>query len=261
MKKLALTTLAIGSLLSVLAVGAQAQNLAVVNGKAIPTSRMEVFEQQAGASGKPVTDDIRRQIKEEVITREVFVQEAQKKGIDASEDFKTQMELARQSILIRALLTDFQKSNPVSDADIKAEYDKFVTDNGGKEYRASHILVETEKEAKDIMAQLAKKAKFEALAKKSSKDSGSSVNGGVLEWANPKSYVKEFSEALVALKKGQTTAAPVKSQFGYHIIRLDDVRDAKLPSIDEIKPQIGQKLQQVKIDSYRKELLSKAKIE
>ena len=172
-----------------------------------------------------------------------------------------ELELARQSILIRALLTDFQKTNPVSEADIKAEYDKFVADNGGKEYRASHILVETEKEAKDIMAQLAKKAKFEALAKKSSKDSGSSVNGGALDWANPKSYVKEFSEALVALKKGQTTAAPVKSQFGYHIIRLDDVRDAKLPSIDEIKPQIGQKLQQVKIDSYRKELLSKAKIE
>ena len=261
MKKLVLTTLAAATLFSVAATNAQAQNLAVVNGKAIPTSRMEPFLQQAAGSGKPVTDDVKAQIKDEIITREVFAQEAQKHGRDAPENFKTQMELARQSILIRELLTEYQKTNPVTDADIKAEYDMFVANNGGKEYHAHHILVEKEADAKAIIAQLKKGGKFDVIAKKSSKDPGSGANGGDLDWANPKSYVKEFSEALVALKKGQTTEAPVKTQFGFHIIRLDDVRDAKLPSLDEIKPQIAQKLGQVKVDAYRKELLSKAKVE
>ena len=260
MKKLVLTALAAASLFSV-AASAQAQNLAVVNGKAIPTSRMEPFLQQAAGSGKPVTDDVKAQIKDEIITREVFAQEAQKHGMDATENFKTQMELARQSILIRELLTEYQKTNPVTDAEIKAEYDMFVANNGGKEYHARHILVATEAEAKAIIAQLKKGGKFDVIAKKSSKDPGSGANGGDLDWANPKSYVKEFSEALVALKKGQTTEAAVKTQFGFHIIRLEDVRDAKLPAFDEIKPQIAQKLGQVKVDAYRKELLSKAKVE
>ena len=261
MKKLVLTTLAAATLFSVAATNAQAQNLAVVNGKAIPTSRMEPFLQQAAGSGKPVTDDVKAQIKDEIITREVFAQEAQKHGMDATENFKTQMELARQSILIRELLTEYQKTNPVTDAEIKAEYDMFVANNGGKEYHARHILVATEAEAKAIIAQLKKGGKFDVIAKKSSKDPGSGANGGDLDWANPKSYVKEFSEALVALKKGQTTEAAVKTQFGFHIIRLEDVRDAKLPAFDEIKPQIAQKLGQVKVDAYRKELLSKAKVE
>jgi peptidyl-prolyl cis-trans isomerase C len=260
MKKLVLTALAAATLLSV-AASAQAQNLAVVNGQAIPTSRMEPFLQQAASTGKPVTDDVKAQIKDEIITREVFAQEAQKRSMDATENFKTQMELARQSILIRELLTDYQKTNPVTDADIKAEYDQFVASNGGKEYHARHILVETEAEAKAIIAQLKKGGKFDVIAKKSSKDPGSGKNGGDLDWANPKSYVKEFSDALIALKKGQTTETPVKTQFGFHIIRLEDVRDAKLPTLDEIKPQIGQKLGQVKVDAYRKELLSKAKVE
>ena len=261
MKKLVLTALAAATLFSVAATSAQAQNLAVVNGTAIPTSRMEPFLQQAAASGKPVTDDVRAQIKDEIITREVFAQEAKKHGLDASENFKTQMELARQSILIRELLTEYQKTNPVTDADIKAEYDMFIANNGGKEYHARHILVATEAEAKAIIAQLKKGGKFDVIAKKSSKDPGSGANGGDLDWANPKSYVKEFSDALVALKKGQTTDTPVKTQFGYHIIRLEDVRDAKLPALEEIKPQIAQKLGQVKVDAFRKELLSKAKIE
>ncbi|MEI8324114.1 MAG: peptidylprolyl isomerase [Betaproteobacteria bacterium] len=261
MKKLVITAIAAASLLALGVASAQAQNLAVVNGKPIPTARMDTFLQQAARSGKPVTDDIKRQIKDEVITREVFVQEAQKLGMDATEDFKLQMELARQSILIRELLTQYQSNNPVSDADIKAEYDKFVAENGGKEYHARHILVETEAEAKAIIAQLKKGGKFDVIAKKSSKDPGSGANGGDLDWANPRSYVKEFSDTLIALKKGQTTDAPVKTQFGYHIIRLEDVRDAKLPALDEIKPQIAQKLGQIKIDSFRKELLAKSKIE
>lgn len=261
MKKLVLTAAAAASLLALSVSAVQAQNLAVVNGKPVPTSRMDAFVQQAARAGRPVTDEMKAQMKDEIITREVFIQEAQKRGMDATEDFKTQMELARQSILIRELLTEYQKANPITDADIKAEYDKFVADNGGKEYHARHILVETEAEAKSLIAQMKKGAKFEALAKKSSKDPGSGANGGDLDFANPKSYVKEFSDALVALKKGQMTETPVKTQFGYHIIRLEDTRDAKLPALDEIKQQIGQRLSQIKVEGYRKELMGKAKIE
>lgn len=261
MKKLVLSAMAIAAVLALPVSTAQAQNLAVVNGKPVPTSRMDAFVQQATRAGRQVTDEMKTQIKEEIITREVFIQEAQKRGLDATEDFKTQMELARQSILIRELLTEYQKANPVTDAEIKGEYDKFVADNGGKEYHARHILVETEAEAKKLIADIKKGAKFDAVAKKSSKDPGSGANGGDLDFANPKSYVKEFSDALVALKKGQMTETPVKTQFGFHIIRLEDTRDAKLPSMDEIKPQIGQRLQQLKVEGYRKELMGKAKIE
>jgi peptidyl-prolyl cis-trans isomerase C len=201
------------------------------------------------------------QIKEEVISREVFMQEAQVRGLDATEDYKTQIELARQAILIRELFSDFQKKNPVTDEEIKAEYDKFAAANSGKEYKARHILVETEDEAKSIIAKLKKGGKFDEIAKKSSKDPGSGAKGGDLDWANPGSYVKEFSDALSALTKGKMTETPVKTQFGYHVIRLDDIRDAQLPKFDDVKPQIAQQLQQQKIGKYQAELRAKAKIE
>ena len=131
---------------------ALAQNVAIVNGKAVPSARLAVLEQQIAASGRPVDDNVRAQLKEEVVLREIFMQEAQKRGIAATEDYKNQMELARQTIMIRALFADYQKKNPVTAADVKAEYDKFVAANGGKEYRARHILVEQEDEAKAIIA-------------------------------------------------------------------------------------------------------------
>ena len=189
------------------------------------------------------------------------MQEAQKRGLDATEDFKSQMELARQTLLIRELFADYQKANPVTDADIKAEYDKFVAANGGKEFKARHILVETEDQAKKIMADLKKGAKFEDIAKKQSKDPGSGANGGDLDWANPASFVPEFSEAMIKLKKGETTPAPIKTQFGWHIIRVDDIRQAQLPKLEEVKPQIAQQLQQQKLAKFQEELRGKAKIE
>jgi peptidyl-prolyl cis-trans isomerase C len=201
------------------------------------------------------------QVKEEVIAREVFSQAAQAMGLDATDDFKAQMEEVRQSILIRTLFAAYQAKNPVSDADMKAEYDRYVAINAGKEYKARHILVEKEDQAKALLAQLKKGAKFEDLAKKSSKDPGSAVKGGELDWANPTSYVKEFSDALVGLGKGKTTEAPVKSQFGFHIIRLDDVRESNIPKFDEVKPQISQHLTQQNLAKYQEELRSKAKIE
>ncbi|WP_374406987.1 peptidylprolyl isomerase [Hydrogenophaga sp.] len=240
---------------------AMAQNIAIVNGKPVPSSRVTVLEQQIAASGRPVDDATRAQIKEEVILREVFMQEAQKRGIAASQEYKDQMELARQTILIRGLFSDYQKKNPVKDADLKAEYDKFVAANGGKEYRARHILVEKEDEAKAIIAAIKGGAKFEDQAKAKSKDPGSGANGGDLDWANAASYVSEFSEAMIKLDKGQMTEAPVKSQFGWHIIRVDDVRQAKLPSFEELKPQIAQQMQQQKLAEFQKTLREKAKIQ
>ncbi len=238
-----------------------AQNIAIVNGKAVPTARVDALAQQLAKAGRPVTPEMQGQLREEIITREVFLQEAQKRGLDVTDDFRIQMDLARQSLLIRELFNDYQQKNPVTDADAKAEYDKFAAANGGKEYKARHILVEKEAEAKAIIASLKKGGKFEEIAKKSSKDPGSGANGGDLDWAAAGSYVKEFSDAMVALDKGKTTETPVKSQFGYHVIRLDDVREAQLPKFDEVKPQILQQLQQQKLAQFQQDLRAKAKIE
>ncbi|MBB1604882.1 MULTISPECIES: peptidylprolyl isomerase [unclassified Variovorax] len=261
MKQPTLKTLAAALVLSAASVGAFAQNVAIVNGKAVPKARMEVLAQQLAAAGRPVTPEMEPQLREEVIAREVFMQEAQKQSLDASDDYRAQLELARQAILIRALFDNYRKTHPVTDADVQAEYDKFVAANGGKEYKARHILVETEDEAKKIIADLKKGAKFEDIAKKQSKDPGSGANGGDLDWANPASFVPEFSEAMIKLGKGETTPAPIKSQFGYHIIRVDDIRQAELPKIDEVKPQITQQLQQQRLQKYQEELRAKAKIE
>jgi len=261
MKMKLLSTIASAVLLVSLAPAVLAQNIAIVNGKAIPKARMDVLAQQVARSGRPITPEMQGQLKDEVIAREIFIQEAQKQGLESTEDFKVQLELARQTLLIRELFNNYQKNNAVSDADIKAEYDKFAAANSGKEYHVHHILVEKESEAKAIIAQLKKGGKFDEIAKKSSKDPGSGAKGGDLDWANPKNFVAEFSDAMVKLGKGKTTETPVKTQFGYHIIRVDDVRDAQLPKFDDVKPQIGQQLLQQKMAKYQEELRAKAKIE
>jgi peptidyl-prolyl cis-trans isomerase C len=261
MKKQFLLATAVAGLLALGAQGALAQNLAIVNGKAVPQSRMDSLAQQVARSGRPVTPEMQGQLREEVIAREIFMQEAEKQGLSTSDDFKIQMELARQTILIRELFVNYQKKNPVTETETKAEYDKFVAANGGKEYKARHILVEKEAEAKTIIASLKKSGKFEDIAKKQSKDTGSAAKGGDLDWANPASYVPEFTEALLKLNKGQMTDTPVKSQFGYHVIRLDDIRTAQLPSFDEVKPQITQQLQQQKLTAFQEDLRKKAKVE
>jgi peptidyl-prolyl cis-trans isomerase C len=261
MKKQLLAGLIGAALLVTLAPVAQAQNVAIVNGKAVPKARLDALAAQMARAGRAVPPDQQAQLREAVIAREVFLQEAQLRGLEGSQDFKDQMELTRQTILINELFADFQKRNPVSDADLKAEYDKAVAANGGKEYKARHILVEKEEEAKAIIAQLKKGGKFEDIAKKSSKDPGSGANGGDLDWAAPGNYVKEFSEAMVALQKGKMTETAVKSQFGYHIIRLDDTREAQFPKFDDVKPQITQQLQQQRLAKYQEDLRAKAKIE
>jgi peptidyl-prolyl cis-trans isomerase C len=261
MKKHILQAVAAAALIGAIPMAALAQNAAIVNGKPVPKARMDVLAQQLAAAGRPVTPEMQSQLREEIVAREVFMQEAQKQGLDASDDYKNQLELARQAILIRALFDNYRKTNPISDADVKAEYDKFVAANGGKEYKARHILVETEDQAKKILADLKKGGKFEDIAKKQSKDPGSGANGGDLDWANPANFVPEFSEAMIKLKKGETTPAPIKTQFGYHIIRVDDIRQAQLPKLEEVKPQVTQQLQQQRLQKYQEELRAKAKVE
>jgi peptidyl-prolyl cis-trans isomerase C len=247
-------------LVAAVAIPAFAQNVATVNGKAIPASRVEQVVKQVVASGKQTdTPQLRDAIKKDLIAREVLLQEADKQGYGTRPEVKAQLDNARQSIIINAMLADYIKKNPIKDADIKAEYEKYKATVGDKEYHARHILVATEQEAKDIITKLKAGGKFEELAKVS-KD-GSANNGGDLDWANPGSFVKPFSDAMVALKPGQITETPVKTQFGYHVIKLEEVRAAKVPSLEEVKGQVAEALQQRKLAAYREELLKKAKVQ
>jgi peptidyl-prolyl cis-trans isomerase C len=241
---------------------AQAQNIAIVNGKPVPKARADLLLQQATRGGQqPATPEIEARVKEEAVVREIFAQEAEKRGMAANADFRQQMELARQTLLIRAMFTEYQKKNPVTDAEAQAEYEKVKTQasaSGNTEYRARHILVEKEDEAVKLLAQIKGGAKFEDLAKKSSKDTGSAKNGGDLDFAKPDAYVPEFSKAMTELKKGEVSA-PVKSQFGYHIIKLEDTREAQFPPFADVKPQVVQRLEQQKITEFQESLRKAAK--
>jgi peptidyl-prolyl cis-trans isomerase C len=238
---------------------ALAQNVAIVNGKSVPKSRVDALMQQVQRQGQQITPDIERRVRDEVVMREIFAQEAERRGLAGSRSYRSQMEMARQSILVGELFRDFTEKNKIGDAEIKAEYDKLKGQNSEKEFRARHILVEKEDEAKDLIKQIQGGAKFEDLAKKSSKDPGSAQNGGDLDWATPGSYVREFSEAMVKLAKGGMTESPVKSQFGYHVIMLEDVREAQFPPIDEVRPQLQQRLQQQQVTKFRDAMRAKAK--
>ncbi|MBH1985995.1 MAG: peptidylprolyl isomerase [Burkholderiales bacterium] len=243
-----------------------AQNIAIVNGKAVPKARVDAMidqiiksPQQPGQPPVTKTPDLEQKVRDEIVLREIYIQEAERRGLQGSADYKTQMEFARQSILIRALFTDIEKKIGTTDAEARAEYDKIKSANGDKEYRARHILVEKEEDAKALIAQIKGGAKFEDLAKKNSKDPGSAENGGDLDWANPGNYVPEFSAAMTKLEKGQVTDTPVKSQFGYHIIKLEDLRPVQFPAFEDVKAQIIQRQNQVKVTKFREDLKSKAK--
>jgi peptidyl-prolyl cis-trans isomerase C len=238
-----------------------AQNVATVNGKPIPAAKVDQVVKQVVAQGKATdSPQLREAIKKDLIGREVLIQEADKQGIGTRPEVKNSIDNARQSIIINAMLADYIKKNPVKDADIKAEYDKFKSQVGDKEYHARHILVATEDEAKAIVAKLKGGAKFEELAKQS-KDPGSAQNGGDLDWASPASFVPEFSKAMTSLQKGAITETPVKTQFGYHVIKLEDTRAAKIPPLEEVKQQVAEQLQQRKLAAFREELMKKAKIQ
>ena len=248
------------AMIALVAAPAFAQNVATVNGKAIPAAKVDQMVKQVVAQGRATdSPQLRDAIKKDLIGREVLIQEADKQGVGGRADVKAAIDNARQSIIINAMLADYVKKNPIKDAEIKAEYDKYKSTVGDKEYRARHILVTTEDEAKAIITKLKAGGKFEELAKQS-KD-GSAANGGDLDWASPANYVPEFSKAMVALQKGAITETPVKTQYGFHVIKLEDVRAAKVPALDEVKQQVAEQLQQRQLAQYRESLVKKAKIQ
>jgi len=235
--------------------------VAHVNGVAVPQSRMEFMMEQQRGRGAPDNQQSRTMMREELINREVVAQEAQKSGLAKSSEVQTQMDIARQEILVGAYLRDWVKKHPVTDAEIQQEYEKARAQTGDKEYRARHILVENEDQAKAIITDLSKGAKFDDLAKKNSKDAGSKDRGGDLDWNVPSAFDKQFSDAMVKLDKGKYTLTPVQTRFGFHIIQLDDVRPVKFPGIEEVKGRIQQQIQQHKVDEVVRGLRAKAKVE
>ena len=209
------------------------------------------------AQGQQDTPELRAAIREELNTRELLAREARKKGLDKNAELKTQMDLASQTVLVRAFVADWIKNNPVPDADLRKEYDAIRTQIGDREYKVAHILVDNEADAKDVITQLQKGAKFADLAKERSKDPGSKDRGGDLDWNAPANFVKPFSDAMVKAEKGKFTPQPVQTQFGWHVILVEDVREAKVPSFDEVKPQLAQRLQAQMLDKYFRDLRAK----
>jgi peptidyl-prolyl cis-trans isomerase C len=237
-----------------------AKQVATVNGKPIPQSRFDTIMNAQMSQGQPDTPKLRDAIRERLIRIELLAQEAEKKALDKKPEVAAQIAMTRQDVLIGAYLQDYAKAHPVTDDMLKAEYDNLRKTLGEKEYKARHILVETEDQAKAIITKLKAGEKFEDLAK-DSQDTGSKERGGDLGWSNKASYVKPFSDAMAALEKGKFTETPVKSDFGYHVILLEDVRDMKAPTLDEIKPQLTQRIQQQMIEKHITDLRAKAKVQ
>jgi len=232
---------------------------ATVNGQAIPQSVYDAFVAEQKAQGAPDSAELQNAVKEELVRREILAQEAKKKGLDKKANIQGQIELAKQAVLIRAFLTDYVQAHPISDAQLKAEYELIKNNLGSTEYKSRHVLVEKEDDAKAIIAKLDKGEKFSELAKQS-KDPGSKDKGGELGWSSPNAYVKPFAEALGKLKKGEYTKTPVKSDFGYHVIQLDDSRPLNPPAFDQVKPQLQQRANQQQVENLVKELRAKAKV-
>ena len=235
--------------------------VATVNGVPVPASQMEFLMQQQKQRGAPDNEQTRRMLRDELVNRQVVMQEAQRAGVGKNPEVQTQLDIARQEILVGAYLRDWVKRHPVTDAEIQKEYDRARTQSGDKEYRARHILVETEDQAKGLIAELKKGAKFDELASKNSKDAGSKERGGDLDWNVPGAFDKQFSDAMVNLDKGKYTEAPVQTRFGYHVIQLDDVRPIRFPGLAEVKQRIQQQLAQHRVDELIRVLRAKAKVE
>ncbi len=254
------TSLASSATVYAAAGGKSASVFVTVNGQSVAKSRADMLISAQVAQGQPDSPELRAAVKEELVRRELLSQEATKKGLDKNSEVQAQMDMARQGVLIGAYLKDYIKRNPVSDAQIKKEYEDLKIRLGNKEYKARHILVDKEEDAKAIIEKLKKGEKFDDLAKQS-KDPGSKERGGDLGWASPAAFVKPFSDAMIKLEKGKYTLAPVKSDFGWHVIQLDDTRDTKIPAFEEAKGQIAQQMQQGLVQKHMDELRAKAKVE
>jgi len=240
---------------------AAATKRVVVNGVAIPQSRIDVMNKELTAQGQPDNPERQNAVKEELVNREVLAQAAVKRGLDKNPDVQAQIDMARQAVLVRALFENEVKQNPISDADLQKQYEQFKGSMGQNEYKVSHILVDKEDEAKAIIAELNRGGDFAKIAKEKSKDPGSKENGGDLDWGPSARYVKPFADAVQSQPKGKISAAPVKTDFGYHVIRVDDVRPLKVPEFAELKEQFRQRAQQQQIQKMVMDLRAKAKIE
>lgn len=241
---------------------AHAAPLAKVNGVAIPKSRLELVMKGLISQGQKDTPETRKAVRDDLIKQEVLSQEATRKKLDKDPDISTQIMITRQSVLIRALQADFIKNNKPAEKELREEYQAVsAASMGDQEYNPRHILVSTEAEAKDVIAKLKKGGKFEQIAKDKSTDDGSKNKGGELGWSSARSYTQPFAEALVKLKNGEITQKPVKTSFGWHVIRLDGMRPLKIPPFEEVKKKVMQRVLQQKFQAYLEELKGKAKIE
>ncbi|HYS63923.1 MAG TPA: peptidylprolyl isomerase [Paraburkholderia sp.] len=238
-----------------------AQNIAVVNGTPIPKARADALIDQLVHQGQQNTPQLQMAVREELVNREILMQEALRRGLPNRPDIKAQIAVAQQTVVLRALIEDFVKTNTPSDAEVTARYNALIKDAGGKEYHLHHILVDNEQQAKDLIAKIKGGASFEDLARQFSKDPGSGKNGGDLDWSDPKAYVPEFADAATHLQKGQMTDTPVRTQFGWHIIRVDDVRNITPPPLEQVRPQIVQQIQQEKLQAFEEGLRKNAKIQ
>ena len=254
------TLLAIAFGLMVPTAQAADTNVATVNGKPIKQSLVDYISKDATARGQNVDANVRSIIVNKLISSELVVQEAQKQGLDKQPDYIAKEELLRRELLVNTYIENFLKKTTVSEADLKSEYEKFKQQVGDKEFSARHILVSTEAEAKDVIAQLGKGGDFAKLAKEKSKDPGSKDKGGDLGWFPPAAMVKPFSDALGTLKKGQVTPTPVQTQFGWHVIKLEDTRTAQPPAYDKVKDNLKKQVQQRNLEKMLSDLRAKAKI-
>lgn len=240
---------------------ASASGKVVVNGVAIPQARIDAMNKELSAQGQPDNAERQQAVREELVNREVLAQAAAKRGLDKNSDIQAQMEMARQAVLVRALFENEIKNHPITDADLQKQYEQFKGSMGSNEYKVAHILVDKEDDAKAIIADLNKGGDFATIAKEKSKDPGSKENGGNLDWGPAARYVKPFADAVQSQPKGKISAAPVKTDFGYHVIRVDDMRPLKVPEFTELKEQFRQRAQQQQIQKMVMDLRSKAKVE
>ncbi|MGU7780418.1 peptidylprolyl isomerase [Burkholderia sp. PU8-34] len=238
-----------------------AQNIAVVNGTPIPKSRADAMVAQLVQQGQTDSPQLQQAVRQELVNREILMQEAIRRGIPSRADVKAQVAVAQQTVVLRAMIEDFLKTNQPTDAEVKARYDELAKGVSSREYHLHHILVDNEQQAKDLIAKIKGGAKFEDLAKQYSKDPGSGKNGGDLDWSDPKAYVPEFAAAAQKLQKGQMTDEPVKTQFGWHVIRVDDIRNVAPPPFDQVKAQIAQQLVQQKLQAFEESLRQQAKVQ
>jgi peptidyl-prolyl cis-trans isomerase C len=235
--------------------------VATVNGVAIPQQRSELLVRERAQQGQPDSPQIRAAVRDELVNREIISQEATKSGLLKKPEVQNELELVRQTVIVQAYLREYIRTHPITDAEMQKEYDRIKAELGDKEYKARHILVGTEDEAKGVIAELKKGGKFDDLAKKLSKDDGTKAKGGDLGWQAPGTFDKDFSTAMVKLPKGKYTEVPVKTRFGFHVIEMEDARNAQHPPLAEVKPNISQRLQRTRIESLIAELRQKAKVE